>query len=228
MAAAARRVPALALVGALLALAPGFVSWVTSDARDWAPNEKPEGKRGPSLVARRVRLFEAREPDGRRAWRFEARRIDLDADRRWATLVDVERAVLFRNGKPYLQMSAGSVRFDQQTRDWTARDDLRVAGPDGLQIRSADASWKQGEQKLACPGAVTARFRGADITTVGLAYDARAAELRSLAPVTLQAPHLLAHGSTVRADVKKRTVHFENGVDVTIERPLLEKYGFKR
>lgn len=232
-----RRAPAPGLRRALVglcvavgvALAPGVWRWVTQDARDWAPNEAKKGEEGPSISARDVQRFEARNPDGSMAWVFSARRIDLSSDKRWATLEAVERAVLFRDGKPYLEMSASNVRFDQETRDWQAQDDLRVKGPDGLSIRSQSASWNEKDQQLGCPDEVTARFKGADIKTIGLSYDARTSELQSFAPVSLSAPNLSAQGSRVVADVKNRIIKFPEGMsDLTIQPPLLEKYGYKR
>lgn len=212
-----------------VALAPGVWRWVTQDARDWAPNEAAADKEGPSISARGVQLFEARDAQGRKAWEFSARRIDLSSDKRWATLESVQRAILFRDGKPYLEMSASNVRFDQETRDWQAQNDLLVRGPDGLSIRSVSASWSEQEQHLSCPDAVSARFKGADITTVGLSYDARKGELQSLDRVSLSAPNLSAQGSRFIADVKNRMVRFPEGLnDLRIEPPLLEKYGLKR
>lgn len=212
-----------------VALAPGAWRWVERDARDWAPNETRKGEEGPSISARGVERFEARDAQGRPAWQFAARRIDLSSDKRWATLEAVQRAILFREGKPFFTMSASNVRFDQETRDWQAQDDLRVQGPDGLDIRSVSATWNEKEQRLDCPDAVSAHFRGADITTVGLSYDARKGELQSLDPVSLSAPHISARGSRAVVDVKNQIVVFPEGVSyMRIEPPLLEKYGLKR
>ncbi len=212
-----------------VAMAPGLWRWVTQDARDWDPNQTPKGEDGPSISARDVQRFEARDVDGRKVWEFSAANIDLSSDKRWATLSQVSRAILFREGKPNLQMSAQTVSFDQQTRDWKAEGELQVEGQDGLSIRSRQASWNEKDQRLDCPEAVRARFRGADIQTVGLSYDARKGELQSMQPVNLQAPGLSAQGSQVVADVKKRIITFPGGInDLAIQPPLLRKYGFKR
>ena len=224
-----RRALGVVAVAIGMALAPGAWRWVTRDARDWTPNEPRRGEEGPAISARGVERFEARDAQGRPAWQFAARRIDLSSDKRWATLEAVQSAILFRDGKPFFEMGASNVRFDQETRDWQAQDDLLVKGPDGLTIRSVSATWNEKEQRLDCPDKVTARFKGADITTVGLSYDARKGELQSLDPVSLSAPNLSARGSRAIVDVKKRIVRFPEGVsDLTIQPPLLEKYGFKR
>jgi len=234
---ASRRTPTPGLgraLGALglalsVALAPGVWRWVTQDARDWDPNEARKGEEGPSISARDVQRFEARDVDGRKVWEFTASSIDLSSDKRWATLSQVTRAVLFRQGKPYLQMSAQTVRFDQQTRDWKAEEKLHVSGPDGLSIESRQASWSEKDQRLDCPEAVQARFRGAGIQTVGLSYDARKSELQAMQPVSLRSPGLVAQGPRVVADVKNRVIQFPEGIsDLTIQPPLLEKYGYKR
>jgi hypothetical protein len=216
----------LAMVAAA-AFGPAAWRWVTQDARDWAGKAAPNNEKGPSVLARGVRSVVFKDERGRRAWEFAAESIEISADKRWATLVGVRRAVLFRDAKPYLRMSARHVRFDQQTRDWRAHDDLRVQGPDGLTISSRAAIWNHKAQLLDCPEPVQARLKGADISAPRLRYDAREGKIRTPDQVSMDSPGAAARGSRMTVDVKKRFIE-TYGADVTIKPPLLEKLGVKR
>jgi LPS export ABC transporter protein LptC len=202
----------------LLAVAtawPALARWLV----DVEPQPRMEEANSPSIIASGANSILVRE-NGRKLWEFSARRIEVSADHRFATATDVDRGVLFRNNKPFVRVQAQRIRVNQESKDWQAEGVLRAQGPDGLTIESKRALWKYQTGQLFCPQPVQATFRGARLTTHGVVYDAAKSQLRCPQPVEVRAARATLRtnaGTQVVADIKRRRVEVQGGVELVIK-----------
>ncbi len=209
------------VAAAALGATPSFLRWLRTDGEpDILTN--PALNVGPSVSAQGMELM-ARDDKGQRIWQIKARQIDISADKRYATATGVERGIYFRDDKPYLYIKAAKVRFDQQTRDWHSPAEFTVRGPDGLVLKSRDARWNNALKTLDCPQLVVATMKGTTIETSQVVYYANLSELRARQPVDLKSDAINVKGAPAIADLKRRTVRFQGGVDMMIQPKAVER-----
>ena len=210
---------ALAVLG-IVAATPAFFRWLRHDGEADILTD-PSVNTGPSVSARNMQILE-RDDNGQRIWQIEARKIVVSFDKRYVTATDLERGIYFRNDKPYLYIKAAKVRFDQQTRDWHSPSAFTVRGPDGFILKSHDASWNNALKTLDCPQRVVATMKGSTIETSQVIYHANISQLRSRQPVNVKKEGIEVKGAPAVADLKKETVQFNGGVDMTIQPKVVE------
>lgn len=200
---------------AIVAAMPRFFRWLRHDDEPAILND-PALNSGPAVSARGMEMTE-RDPNGQRTWYVKARKLEVSLDKRYVIATGLERGVYFRDDKPYLTVTAPRVRFDQTTRDWHAPADFTVHGPDGLVLKSRDATWNNALKTLDCPQRVVAQLKGSTIEASQVTYHAGLNELRSTQPVTLKAQEIEARGASAVADLKNQTVRLKGDIQMKIQ-----------
>lgn len=211
-----RVVPSFAFALVLVALGvwkgPALRRWLSdNDTLSKAPATAQ-----PSVVAEGAQRIVVRDTAGRKAWEFAARRIVVSPDKVYCTATDVSRAVVYRDGRPFLKLKAQQVRLNQQTRDLEATGTVDASGPDGLTVRTQHATWAHETQRLTCPGDVRATLRGMTITTKAALYDVRAGKLHCPQAIHVTAHHAHFEATNVVADTKTSKITFNQGVHLAI------------
>lgn len=211
----------LAFIAASLPAAIAVGRWLREDEAN-----EPLTNNGlrPSLEAIGAQSIIVRE-NGRKVWEFSADRITISPDKRFATATNMKRGVLFRNGKPFLTVSAATVQLNQETHNWQATGKLQASGPDGFSIVTSRATWSHRRERLSCPDAVRAKLRGMEIETRGVFYEAKTGQLKCPASVEVRsAQATIQEGRDVVADARSRRVEFRSGVHITIQRSALDAF----
>lgn len=199
--------------GAAILAYPGFVRWLTDTG---GSGGRLVVTNAPSIVAEGAQSIVVRDARGRKAWEFSAKRITLSPDRLYYTVTEVQRGILYRNGKPFLKLKAHQVRLNQQTRDLEATGTVSASGPDGLTVRSERADWKHQVQRLTCPDDVHASIRGLKIDTRAAYYEAKTGKLHCPQTVMIKSERATLQGANAVADTKTRRVEFNQAVHLAI------------
>lgn len=209
-----RKTPWLMGAAALLAatLLPPAWRWLRDD--DALPGQG-QSDSGPAIEARNVGSIIASE-NGQRVAEFAAARVEISSDRRFATATNVTNGVLYRDGKPFLWLRAGRVKFNQQTRDWEADGNLHASGPNAFAIASQSAQWTQGKSELRCSGPVQATYRGARISSTGTVYNAKDGTLSCPQPLEVRSKAVTIQSPKATAYIKERRVESQSGVQITV------------
>lgn len=207
----------LALVLAIIAL-PAAWRWLLDENGDAALSG---ASGGPAIQAQDVKRIIVSD-NGQRVAEFAAGRIELSADLNFTTAFDVKRGIIYRNGKPFLNLRASRVKVNQQTRDWDADGSLRASGPHAFRISADFAQWIHKDGELHCPGVVQATFRGARINSFGVIYNAAQSTLSCPQPVEVLSPVATLRGQNAVAHFKDSRIEFKNGVDITIRTSALK------
>jgi hypothetical protein len=201
-----------------IGVSPIVWRWLRDEDTPTSPASDPQS---PAVEATGAQSIVMRE-DGRKVWEFSAQRITISPDHRYATATGVQRGVMYRDNRPFIRMQATQVRMNQETRDWQAKGALKAQGPDGFSIQSPQAQWTHAKQQLQCPTNVQATLRGMKIATRQVVYDAGRSELRCPQPVEVTSPRATMktqHGTQVVADIKRRRVEFQGGVEIVVRPP---------
>ncbi|MBV9866000.1 MAG: LPS export ABC transporter periplasmic protein LptC [Abitibacteriaceae bacterium] len=194
---------------------PRWVRWLTQDSDAMTASLTND----PSLVGEGAQNIIMRDEKGQKTWEFSAKSISLSPDRQFYTATDVNHAILFRAGRPYLKLSARQVRLNQITQDLAAIGTVSATGPDGFSVRTEQASWQHQAERLDCPIKVHATLRGFTFDTPTLFYDMKKSQLHCPKQVEIQSARATMRGSNAVADAKTRQVAFQQGVQIDITLP---------
>ncbi|HEX8550553.1 MAG TPA: LPS export ABC transporter periplasmic protein LptC [Abditibacteriaceae bacterium] len=200
------------------ALGLAAVSW-------WALQPLPDNKKTnadtpPAIEATGARSIVVRE-NGRKAWEFAAQRITVDASRTRARADNVEKGVIFQNGKALWNLRATRVDLNQLTRDVDAKDAVASLAARGLRITTPRAIWKHSSKLLLCPQPLQAQMKNLDVKAQGASYNVARGELRCTSGVEVTSPFGTLSSPRATASPSTRTVTFQGGVDIVIRRSAL-------
>ncbi|MCS7236189.1 MAG: hypothetical protein RMM30_09475 [Armatimonadota bacterium] len=171
----------LALVGA------GYL-WAARAARTEPPGPEPSAP--VRLEAEETRLVVRHQ--GTPQVDLQARRVEVSPDLMSATLEDVRRAVVFREGQEFLYVKAGRIRLNRQTQNFVATGGVEVTSPKGDWLRAPELVYHNDRAVLSFP-------RG----------------------VEFQLGNTRARVRSLRYFVKQDVVEMEGGVDLQLDtRPL--------
>lgn len=181
----------LAAVAALAFLAAGFAWAMRYDPADEAralptPSVSPEA-RGARVVVR---------DKGQPRVDLQARTARMTPDQSQATLEDVQRAVVFKDGKEYLRVRAARIVFDRRTQNFVAMGGVEVTSPKG--------DWLRAPQ---------------------MAYDDAAGVLTFSQGVEFRVGGHRARARSLRYRVQDETVELEGEVDVQFDQRSVPRSG---
>lgn len=155
--------------------------------------------------------------NGQRVLQISAQKIVISSDKRFAIATGLGQGTLFRNDRPFLQLSASRVQVDYTTRDIVADGQVAARGPD-FDIQTRRVRWNQKRGRLAWPAGATVVGRGLTFYTPDAFYDTRAQTLHCPQKVEVASERAWLSGPNAVADIKAQRVEIK-GETVAVFRP---------
>lgn len=143
-----RRWGLLPLAGLAL-LGAGYL-WAAGVAREQAP--QPQAPLPVRLEAQQTRLVVRHE--GKPQVDLQAQRVEVSPDLLTATLEDVRRAVVFRDGQEFLYVRARRVVLNRSTQNFVATGGVEVTSPRGDWLRAPELVYQNDRAVLSFPKGV--------------------------------------------------------------------------
>lgn len=135
---------------AALGLAAAGYLWAAHGARTEAPASQPSPP--VRLEARQARVVVRHE--GKPQVDLEAQRVEVSPDLMSATLEDVRRAVVFREGQEFLYVRARRIVLNRQTQNFVATGGVEVTSPKGDWLRAPELVYHNDRAVLSFPKGV--------------------------------------------------------------------------
>ena len=109
------------------------------------------------------------EMDGKPDWRIVTNRLATGKSDDLLEM-DTVQAVLFRNSREDMRVSAASGLYDTKQEVLTLRDNVDLVTSDGYLIRTALLTYQEGEKKITTPAPLRITGKDMDIHANGLDY----------------------------------------------------------
>ncbi|MBW3635412.1 MAG: LPS export ABC transporter periplasmic protein LptC [Armatimonadetes bacterium] len=170
----------------------------------------------PSVQIKNLESFLVRR-DGLPLWEISAQNVSVAADGLTTTATRIGRGILYRDGKPFLNLAAPRLRFFRTTNDLEASGGVTATGPNGFGFQTPRALWKNREKTVACPQPVKAQLRGLHFATPNLSYDWDKGVLNCPQSVEVIGRGVVLRGQKLGATLKTRQVRLEGGVEMIFE-----------
>ena len=136
-----------ARAAALLALLGAGYLWAARTAQTDQPAAAPPAP--VRLEAQRTRLVIRHQ--GRPQVDLRAQRVEVSPDLMTATLQDVRRAVVFREGREFLYVHARRIVLNRQTQNFVATGGVEVTSPKGDWLKAPELVYHNDRAVLAFP-----------------------------------------------------------------------------
>lgn len=195
---------------ALLALF-GLWNWLSVDETGQPVTQTSDE---PQAEIEGLKSFLVRRSNGQAMWEFSARRITIAADGTSTLLSGINRAFLYRNGQPLVQMSAPRVRFSNLSNNLEALGGVNASGPDEFSFHTARALWINSAQIVRCPNPATAWLRDFYFQTPNLSYQWEQGVLTCPQSVEVRTEGAVFRGKNLRATLKTRQIELSGGVQL--------------
>ncbi len=91
---------------------------------------------------------------------LRAREAEVTPDQKQATLLDVGRAVVFRDGKEFLKVRARRIVLNRQTGNFVATDGVEITAPNGDWLRAPEVAYDNTRSVLVFPKGVEFQIKG--------------------------------------------------------------------
>lgn len=114
--------------------------------------------------------------NGKRLWKFHARRVQAAADGKTTTFIGVDNGVLFQNDKPAAQVAAGKAVYDAAARSVAVTDGLALTAS-GFTLRAPRMQWSAASDVVDLPEKITLTWAGGVATAASLRADTRLQEV---------------------------------------------------
>jgi LPS export ABC transporter protein LptC len=142
----------------------------------WLKEYRPFGRIEPMPASPNVALrLENAElvgrSNGRMAWRFKARQVEVSQDRSETTFTDIGRGVVYDVGKPVVKLSARQMIYNSFTHDVTAIGAVQLTANEKLSVATDLLTWSGSQRKLFCPSRVTIDIGAGKGTAASLTAD---------------------------------------------------------
>ena len=118
-----------------------------------------------------------------KSWMFEYKKAEMSSDGTLASVDGVRQGVLYKNGKPYLSVTAEHVSVNTQSFDFTATGDVHVTQMQdaGGASRSFDTDfiqWVNGSKMLSLPHPSIVRSGGQTLKVTSVNVNFNTGEIR--------------------------------------------------
>ncbi len=198
----------------VLALASwGAVSlwnWVTTES----PAEQNAGDTSSPLVIEGLKSFLVRRDDGQKHWEVAADSARVvDNGDAWLAL-KVSKAVLFRDGNPWIVMTAPRVRYSNLSKNLDAVGGVHASGPENFSFETPQARWLDFKKLVEIPGSVKAHLRDMEFAAPNLSYQWEKGDLQSPGPVEVRVKGGVLRGAQMTANINTRQVNFGRDVEL--------------
>lgn len=170
----------------------------------------------PSVQIKNLQSFLVRR-DGLPLWEISAQNVSVEADGVTTTATRIGRGILYRDGKPFLNLSAPRLRFFKTTNDLEATGGVTATGPNQFSFQTPRALWKSREKIVVCPQPVKAQLRGLHFGTPNLSYDWDKGVLNCPQAVEVRGQGLVLRGEKLEATLKTRQVRLEGAIEMIFE-----------
>lgn len=134
----------------MVALAGAGYLWAVRSARTDQPAAVPPAP--VRLEAQQTRLVVRHE--GRPQVDLQAQRVEVSPDLMSATLEDVRRAVVFREGQEFLYVRARRIVLNRQTQNFVATGGVEVTSPKGDWLKAPELVYHNDRAVLSFPRGV--------------------------------------------------------------------------
>lgn len=196
------------LIGILVlvcAVALSFVATRAISRRAQSPAPPGDHQRPAEAVIKSPEL-QHRE-HGKLAWKVLLDSLELHTGGGSVAVQGLREGLIYDgNGKPALRITAKQVRGDTQRRDFEVSGQVVVTSPRGFVIRTERATWRNLEQTIDCPGAVSMKAKNIVIATTGLTYQLQTDKVNCPNQVRMYSGTNRVVGHTLVYDVKAETV----------------------
>lgn len=91
---------------------------------------------------------------------LHARLVEVTPDQQRATLQDVQRATVFREGREFLRVRADRIVLNRRTNNFVATGGVEVTSPEGDWLRAPSLLYRNEEAVLVFPEGVEFQIRG--------------------------------------------------------------------
>lgn len=195
----------------------GVAAWGTFNLWNWVTTESVEEQRAGDtsspLKVQGLNSFVVRK-DNKKYWEVAADSAQVvDHGDAWLAL-GVSRAVLFRDDKSWITMSAPRVRLSNLSKNLDAVGGVKASGPEGFSFETPQARWLSAKKLVEVPGAVRAKLREMEFSAPNLTYQWEKGELESPGPVEVRVPGGVLRGSKLRANVNTSQVKLSGGTEL--------------
>lgn len=174
----------------------------------------PDGE--PSLIVDDLQRFVVRK-NGVPLWEIAARRVVMAADGQSTIATGVDKGVLFRDGAPFLRLSAQRVRFANSSNNLSADGFVRASGPNGFAVQTPRAIWHHAAKKLECPNPVKAQIKNLHFQTPKLSYESEKGLLKCPQPVEVTTAGASLKGAKMEVQVKERIIKIKGGAELVFD-----------
>jgi hypothetical protein len=110
-------------------------------------------------------------------WSLNARKVELSRDRSTTTLTGISHGKIYDQGKPVLNLVAGTAKYDVYYRNLLLGGGISVKSNTGDRINGQGANWSAASAILQSVGAVTMQTGWSKIEADSVALDVRKKEM---------------------------------------------------
>lgn len=203
----------LVLLAASLGAGVWLWNWLSVDETGNPVSAKSDE---PPVQVQNLKSFLVRR-DGLPLWQISAQNVVVAADGLTTTATRIGRGILYRDGKPFLNLAAPRLRFFNTSNDLEATGGVTATGPDGFAFQTPRAKWKSRDKIVECPQPVKSQLRGLHFDTPQLAYDWEKGVLKCPKPVEVVGKGVVLRGQKLEATLKTRQVRLNGGVEMIFE-----------
>ena len=199
---------------ALLALA----AWGTHALWNWVTTESVEEQRAGDtsspIKVEGLKSFLVRRDDGQKQWEVAADSASVvDNGDAWLAR-NVSKAVLFRDDKSWITMSAPRVRYSNLSKNLDAVGGVTARGPENFSFQTPQARWLEAKKLVEIPGKVSARLREMEFAAPNLFYQWERGELESAGPLEVRVQGGVLRGAQMTTNINTRQVNFGRDVEL--------------
>ena len=185
-------------------------NWVTTES----PAEQNAGDFSSPRVVVGLKWFLVRRDDGQKHWEVAADSARVvDNGDAWLAL-KVSKAVLFRDDRPWIVMTAPRVRYSNLSKNLDAVGGVKASGPEKFSFETPQARWLDLKKLVEIPGNVKARLRDMEFAAPNLTYQWEKGDLQSPGPVEVRVKGGVLRGAQMTANINTRQVNFGRDVEL--------------
>lgn len=123
----------------------------------------PPSPATPQVIAEDVELNIRSQ--GKLLWQLTIEKVRVPTDGSTAWVTGLKRGIYFREGKPYLTVTAGQLQYNPTTENILVSGDIHLRSEDGLSLSTSQMRWDKEARRIVCPGAVRMQVKETTITT---------------------------------------------------------------
>ena len=150
-------------------------------------------------------------------WKLSADSIAVDADGVNTQATHVKDGTWFKDGKPYLKLTARTVRLRNATNDLMASGGIVASGPSGFHLVTSSVLWTEKLRSLFCDHPVRFQVHNWDISTAMMNYHVGTSTLDCGKKVVLTAPGARLTAGRLTAELGPRRVTLSGGVELVFD-----------